>query len=603
MADTDQGEAALADVLGGAGFSLVHALNRTEGIGQATAAPTGVFTGAIVPLGARNGPVTVAGGQVLTKNTPVDRGEGSPQAVSDLLMPRWFELVHILPRAKIQFGNIITQQEADYEIYSAFRTTDVTLSSITDEVSPGVALPEQSPPEVVEAQSSMFAAATTDNCSDTLALASIIKLKVQALADGLPVFDGDVVFNFAAANDPVLSLSGQRIVLIPMEYEAPVKETLAFLTDIITALDGDEQRIALRKQPRQLFEVTYALDGNDRQRLQALLMDWTDNVFGFPLWHEKLSLTAATIVGATQYNVAGADDVDLRVGGLAIVFTDSNTFDVLTIISKTDTLITVKDSSLNAYPVGTVLMPIRSARILKGQAGQREQNNLEKFKIVFEVTDNDTGALTGSTAAYSTYNSRVLFDECNVVSGPMAEQFKRRIHRIDNGTGLVAVSSNWDRNKRSAEKGFVLRNRSEIMDFRRLMLSLEGRVKAFYLPTFIEDLEVVANLVIGTSTMDIERIEYERFVKTRMPKTIFRITFTDDSNLVRIIQSVASVDATTERFTLDTTWPANRTVAEIQRVEFYELVRFDADNVVLNYPRIGLAESRMPVVQVFDDNS
>lgn len=602
MADTDQGEAALADVLGGAGFFLVHALNRTEGIGKATAAPDGAFTGAIVPLGARNGPRTAAGGQALTKNTPVDRGEASPQAVSDLVTPKWFELIHILPRAKIEFGNIITQQQADYEIYSAFRNTDITLSSIANGVSPGVELPEQSPPEVVEAQSSMFAAATTDNCSDTLELATIVKMVVQALADGLPVFDGDVVFNFAAANDPVLSLSGQRIVLMPMEYEAPVKETLAFLTDIITALDGDEQRIALRKQPRQLFEVVYALDGNDRQRMQALLMDWTDSVFGFPLWHEKLSLTAAVSTGATQYNVAGADDVDLRVGGLAIVFTNSTTFDVVKIVSKTDTLITVEDPSVNAYSLGTTLMPLRSATIVGQQSGQRAQNNLEQFKIIFEVTDNDTGALTGSTTAYPTHNGRVLFSNCNVMSGQMAETFRRRIYRIDNKTGKVNLSSAWDRNKRSHQKGFVFRNRSEIIDFRRVLVALNGRQKSFYIPTFIEDLEVKANLVISANTMDIELIGYERFIQSRIPKTIFRITFTDDTSLVRVVQSAAGVDSTTERLTLDTTWPAGRTVAEIERVEFYELVRFDADNFVMNYPRIGLAQSQVPVVQVFDDN-
>ena len=37
-------------------------------------------------------------------------------------------------------------------------------------------------------------------------------------------------------------------------------------------------------------------------------------------------------------------------------------------------------------------------------------------------------------------------------------------------------------------------------------------------------------------------------------------------------------------------------------MQFYELARFDADNVVLNYPRIGLADAQLPVVQVFDDN-
>ena len=68
------------------------------------------------------------------------------------------------------------------------------------------------------------------------------------------------------------------------------------------------------------------------------------------------------------------------------------------------------------------------------------------------------------------------------------------------------------------------------------------------------------------------------------------------------MQSSAGVDSTTERLTLDTTWPATRTVDEVERVQFYELSRFDADNIRIQYPRIGLAKCQMPVMQVFDDN-
>jgi hypothetical protein len=514
----------------------------------------------------------------------------------------WWEKVHVLPRTEIAFGNIITQKQEDYEMYSAHREVSITLDSITNNATPGVSLPDESTPEVVPRQTSMLDAATTDNLSDTLALGTMVKREVIAAQNGLATFDTTLDFSFDSSDAPQLFISGTRIVLMPTQYEAPVKETLAFLTDIITALSGKEQRIALRKQPRQIFEVIYKLTTNERQRMQAFIMDWTDNVFGFPVWDEALELTAAVSSGATVYPVTNADEVDLRLGGLAVIITDANTFDVITIDSLTATTITATDASVNAYPVGTLIMPLRAATVLGTVAAARAQNNLETFKIRFEVNDNDTGALAGSTAAYSTYNGRVLFDDCNVVSGEMAEEYKRRIYRIDNSTGLIALSSTWDRNKRHHQKGFVLRSRLETLNFRRVLIALAGRQKAFYTPTWIEDLEVKADLVSAANTMDIENIEYERFINARAPKDTFRITFTDGTSLVRIVQSVANVDTTTERLTLDTTWPANRTVAEIVRVQFYELGRFGADNFVINHPRVGLATCQQPVVQVFDDN-
>lgn len=184
----------------------------------------------------------------------------------------------------------------------------------------------------------------------------------------------------------------------------------------------------------------------------------------------------------------------------------------------------------------------------------------------------------------------------------MRGEFNRRVYRIDNVTGRVYQTSIWDRGKHSQEKGFVLRNRADIYTFRKLLTALRGRQKAFWIPTFIEDLTVVANISIGAATLDVQHLEYTRFAAGRLPMSLFRITFTDGTSLVREIQSSTAISSAVERLTLDTTWPANRTIAEVSRVEFYELVRLDADEITIRYPRIGLARCVVPLVRVFDDN-
>lgn len=515
----------------------------------------------------------------------------------------WYEKVHLLPRTKIEFGQIITLVQNDYEIYSALRNDDVTLSAVVNNALPGVDLPEvdDSLPIIIPPGTSILNSGTTGNIAGG-GLGTLVETTIDALAEGLPVFDTNVDFTLSNSQTLQLLVAGSRIVLMPQEYEN-VRETLAFLTEIKTAVDGREQRLAKRKQPRQLFEITYVLTDEDRQLMQSLLMDFSASVFGLPLWHEVQKTTAAVSAGALQYQVKDTAEVDYRVGGLALVITDNNVFDVITIASLTSTIITAEDASLNAYAAGTHIMPLRTARVVGSVSGNREPNKIERFRIRFEVADNETGALTGDTSAYSTFNSRVLLDDCNVIDGKMPETYRRRVYRIDNQTGKVTQSTTWDRNKRSHEKGFVLRSRDEVISFRRLVLALRGRQTAFYIPTFIEDLSLDADLTSGLDTMDIKRIGYERFVQSREPKKTFRITFTDGTSLVREVQSAASVDTDTERLTLDTTWPANRTVAEVERIQWYELVRFDSDNIILEYPRIGLASAKIPVFQVFDDNA
>lgn len=519
----------------------------------------------------------------------------------------WYEKIHILPRVKIDFGNIITLVEDSYWVHSAFRNDSVALAILTNNASPGIDFPNLTVPSTVYPMETLLDTTSTSN-NLGLGLGNLVSLKIQALQDGLPSFDTNVVFGFGApANDVQLLVKGQRLVLMPQHYEAPVKEVLAWMTDVIQAIDGTEQRISLRKQPRQTFSVTYRLEGNDRQRMQALLFDWMDNVFGFPVFHERVFLTAQASVGATTYSVSGADQVDLRVGGFAVVMTNNYTYDVIQITSVTATTVEATSPSLNAYPVGTMLMPLRTVRILNAVSGSKYgYGDLEDFSIQFEVTDNDSGAVTGSTTPgfWSTYNSRVMFDDPNFFdSGSnMQAQYSRRVYRIDNQTGTVRQSSPWDRNKVGLEKGFFLRNRADLLLFRKLLTSLRGKQKSFYLPTFTNDLTLAANLSVGTDTMDIESVEYVRLIRNRLPMSLFKITFTDGTSLVRTVTASTTVSTSVERLTLNTTWPANRTTAQVSRIEFYELVRFDTDEITITHERIGVAKCKVPVLRVFDDN-
>lgn len=525
----------------------------------------------------------------------------------------FFEKIHIYPddatdnplqkqEATIDFGTILAQIDQPYEIYNAFRHVSATLTSIVNNVTPGVETPDVAAPVVVGPQVSILDPTSTFNTDGTTGLGTLVKVDVRALQDGLTSFDDSIDFGFSPGNTVRLFVSGTRVVLLTAEPDLPVVESMAFLTDVIESLDGGEQRLALRKQPREGWRMRYLMTGADRQRLQSILFDFQAGIFGLPMWHEQVLLTTAASGGATTFATLGASDVDFRVGGLAVVFQDAFTFDVLTIVSVTNTLITAESGSQFAYSVGALIMPVRLARITKAPAGRRFPVTLEEFQIEFEATDNDTGAPAGSTTFNpNTYLSRTLMDDCNVV-GQTGEQFLQRIIAIDNATGLVTQSSPWDRHKRTSQKGFIANSRVEIQNLKEFLRQFRGRQKAFYLPTFIEDLEVKAAIGIGTALLDITNIGYTRFIQSRESKATFRITFTDDTSLVRVVQSSVVVDASTERLTLDTTWPANRTVAEVVRVQFYELVRFDTDSFTITYPRVGQALLQAPVRVLFDDD-
>lgn len=503
----------------------------------------------------------------------------------------WFDRVHLIPRSKIQFGNIITTVTATFEIFNAHRTTVV----MVDHINPvdGLTIPDLPTPPAPLGPFVSF----TD--VDSVALAWL-PLEIIVSREGEPVFDEDLIFEFSDGSTLVLEVSGTRIQLLVAIYEADFQERLSFLSDPIEAARGKEQVLALRQNPRQSFQVQYRLDGHDRQRLHALLFGAQAQILAFPLWHEDVFSTAAASLAATSIAVRGAAEVDFRVGGYAVVYEGATKFDVVLLSAVTDTLLSFTTTPLtHSYGSGMRVAPVRLVIITSEPKTSRQLVTLESFSLAVQVLDNDTGALAGSTAGWSLFDGKILFDDCNVFQGNVPTALEHKLTIIDNRTGAVQISTKWDKNKRSTQKTFVAHSRAELLKLRKLLTSLRGQQKPFYLPSRIEDFTVVANLVLGASTMDITNIGYTRNVRSRAPRNVFRITFTDGTSLDRTISSSTEVSEDVERLTLNTTWPANRTVAQIRRVEYLVLSRFDADDFVLAYSRSGFARMVAPVRDVF----
>lgn len=532
----------------------------------------------------------------------------------------WFEKMHIYPGGsilnpdyredfKIEFGNILAQLDRFYETYNAARRDDAALTVIDNNVVPGVETPEVSVPETLTAGASLLALASQVNTDGTTGLGNgvpYVLTVVRALKDGLPRFDGNIEFTWAPQGPVDLLLSGSRVAVILQEFERPLIEVMAFATNILDVTDGHEQRIGIRKQPREEWRTKFRLDSTERQRLSALIFDWQHQNFGLPLWHERVKLSTSAAAVSTTFQITGGALQDFRVDGLAMIFKDEFTFDVLEIQSITDTLLTTKAASQFAYDQGNFVLPMRSVRVTKKPTGARYMGDLEDFLMVFESIDNDTGApVAATTWNPTTFNSRVVLDECNVmVDQTMDEEFQRRIVVIDNESGIISAGSPWDTNKRVTQKGFVAHGRVAIQNLKAMLRFLKGKQKAWYLPTGADELTPTAALTSSSVILDIHNIEYARFVRSRGAKKIIRVSFTDNPTIIRTITSAAAhpTDSQQERLTIDSGWPNSQTLPTIKRIEFLELVRFDADRFTLTYPHMGLMSMVAPVKVVFDDD-
>lgn len=489
----------------------------------------------------------------------------------------WFELVHVKP-SFIALGNVVSTVQVSIAIFNADRYLGHFLNDFTNNAGDGISITD------------------LPSLPYTIPLLSGLDLTLEVTLDGPPTIDGDLVFDFDLYNVSI-PITGTRVIVFPFQPQAPMREFLRFNTQVIDKVNGSEQRIKMRKNPRQEFIFNLRADGPERAAIQNFLFDRQAGSFGIPIWTEPSYLTASVAMGATSLAVDSTRYADFRVGGLLLIFRDRFTYDALPIASTSQTVINLDSPTNIAFPVGTLVMPMRLALTVNTLGASRRIMRLADTEIRFRVVDNDVNL--ASAAAFNTFKGKVLFDDFNVVRGALPEQFERRLYTQDPGTGLFSQQSLWDRNKRSHTKGFRTRSRKELWELRQLLHHIAGRVESFYIPTFYDDLLPTATLSSGSPSLTIENVGYTKFVQDR--KVSIRIHLTDGTFLDRDIGSSSEIDAETEQLTLDDVWPANIPVANVARIEFIELVRFTDDDFEITHRNArGDADMTAPIVEVFE---
>jgi len=494
----------------------------------------------------------------------------------------WYEKIHLLPRLVQELGNIVSQQSFDVELYNAHRTDDIVITSVTNNLDSGVS--------IIGVPATPF----TINSQRSMSAQCIIN------TTGGFTIDSSYTFHAEDGTDYTFYITGSRIVLFPIRPEAPLREHLIFDTKILEAVDGTEQRIANRKTPRSMFEMTIK---ESRKRMEMLLFDRQSKVVATPAWHEPSYLTSDVTAGDLTINVNTTDYANFYVGGYAIIYKDEFTYDALLIDSMTSTSLTFDSASANNYASSNKkihVMPLMVAYFNHEVSAAKNVYNQQTFSIrlTVDATDNDIADASG----WSTYDGKVFLDDPNMVDGNvLAEVLERKVLVLDNITGTFDEHSQWDKVKRRSFKGFKTNTREELWKLRKLLHYLKGQQVSFFIPTFSKDLIPNQTLLNTSSVFTMDSIGYTVNAYQRAPKDYFRMHLKDGTILTRTIVGSAEISASEEQLTVDSPWPYDIDPEDIERVEFLEKVRINVDDIVItHYNALGQSKCFVPTKEVFD---
>ncbi|QBZ71731.1 hypothetical protein [Pseudomonas phage KP1] len=405
---------------------------------------------------------------------------------------------------------------------------------------------------------------------------------VTVTTAGPPNINVEIQFDFSNVfNPPAILVTGSRAVKFDVVPEIPVVEVWQWLTDNIVAVDGTEQRIAVRGEvPR--FEQTIKVIFETAQQQRKFYSDLLASLgrLWIPEFQYAVRTTTASAALSFQLNYDNAK-TDLRPGEYALIQTVTNSA-LVEIESLNASGALVAAPLAFAIPTGSLLMPGAPALINDGTRLSRYAVNEVGETTVTAKMIKQRSQLEriGSEIELPTFLGDALILKRPLAESLVDDGFSTGQQSIENQTGLPDLITRWDYTRIVGERQFKVNriHRPEEMDYWKAVLAhARGAARKFWVPTFRPDLQISARPAVAASSLTVQGVEYaekvfsvvsHRYIEIETLAGIHRTTITG-----------ATVFDVNTVLAINPSMPSGETWRDIIRISYLLPVRLADDKV------------------------
>jgi hypothetical protein len=375
---------------------------------------------------------------------------------------------------------------------------------------------------------------------------------------------------------PVAGYGPAGVATFVLDVESGATLTLQWGTDIRTSISGLETRASYLAQPRQRYQFSTLLTDAQHRSVLATLAKHAANAptFLLAMPHEDVSVASST---STTITTASLALVDWAVAGQRIVVVSPAGATGSAIVQSVAGATIGVDVNLTAVAVrGARVMPTTPVVLDPEQGLSRYQARMGAWSLAARATLNGyaTGSVVGTGASVTAYESLPVWDR-GVAKRQADQPLMSGVELVDLG-GVVDSLPSYTRAAWARAIRATSHKRAEYQWLRKFLDSVQGRRKAFLLPTGRPDLAPVGDASTGTLAVD-AAADYVGAWFPSLAHRRLRLVRTDGTAVYRTVTSCASVGATHE-LALDS--PAT---GALERVEFLELVRLGSDEVTVSW--------------------
>lgn len=473
----------------------------------------------------------------------------------------WYYRIHILPSLE-NLGNVVSNEVFTVGVWNAWLATSQTLDTITPVNATGISLVGQPAPPL------------------TFTPNQQLDYTLTILPLGPPTIDATYTFTFADSEVVVLTILGSRITAwaLTPDWESPVIEKLAWKTDKLRAWDGSEQRRALRIAPRRNVAFSTWMSKPEKAFVENQLFGWGALIWALPIWWDGQPLTVQSNPGDLVV-LAHTDNRDFVAGGLAIILTDARTYEVIQIETFTSTQLNLARVVVGTWTIGAKLYPVRAARLLSTTRITRENGSIAALEPNFQIVEPcDWTPASGLPA----YRGAPVLEDSPSVTDTYEGSYERETFTIDPQTGALEVIDTAGIGFPSNSHNWFFKGKTAHANFRALLYALQGQLSEIWVPSYEDDLLLVADIASSDTTIQCQNSGFGLFAGVLNRQDI-RIELNVGTVYYRRITGSSSITATTELLSISSSLGVTVPANTVRRISFMCLSVLATDEITIEH--------------------
>lgn len=373
-------------------------------------------------------------------------------------------------------------------------------------------------------------------------------------------------------------------------WVSPVLETLEWKTDILTSKLGVEQRRALRQLPRRTMEASYLHAGPERAAFDLFIAANGGKDCYVPLLPDGTPLARDVPAGSAFLPLRSTYGREFNAGGLIVIRRDTFAYEMAEVDVVTPSGLYLVSPTTAPWKGGEKVFPVFRGHFTDQPDVTRHGPQASISNVRFRqqgaavLPPSYVNPLVYSAAAAQmvSYNGVPILSLPPNEAGTFAQATDRLTDTFDPGFGPIAQVDRARLPFEGRDYRWLLANADQRSLFRNVLYAMKGRRRAFWLPTFNDDLIPTEAISASNRGLRVRQFGFARMGGPATERRTVLIVLRDGTVIPRLIVS-AQDEGATELVVLDKPLGVNVPLGGIRRISFMSLARQDQDAIEISH--------------------